>query len=138
VQAHLSNEGLGDSIHEGFDPIVSSEDLITKFAKEMFDTILEENTKEQSYEEFVSRGKGIFVRFVGETISEISDGFQNGEQDCFKWIHANIERYHKANTPENLQMLVKVKTTQNLAAIQSAYEHYKKVMSQKNASGEDA
>jgi hypothetical protein len=110
VSGHLTNDGLGQLIHEGFDPIVSSEEYTTKYAKELIESILGGN-RDQTYEEFISKGKGVFVRFVGETINEIVDGFKEGEADCFKWIQANVEKYHKANTPENLQMLVKVKTT---------------------------
>lgn len=134
VSGQLTNEGLGHLIHEGFDPIVSSEEYTTKYGKELIECILDGN-RDQTYEEFISKGKGIFVKFVGETINEMIDGFKEGESDCFKWIQANVENYHKTNTPENLQMLVKVKTTQNLMALKSAYEHYKLVVSQQNSAG---
>lgn len=98
VSSLLTNDGLQDLIHEGFDPIVSSEELTTKFAKELIETVLS-SERGQTYEELLSKGKHIFVRFVGETITEIVDGFKEGEPDCFKWIQANIERYHSSNTP---------------------------------------
>jgi len=70
---------------------------MTKFAKELIETILN-SERTMTYEELLSKGKGIFVRFVGETMTEIIDGFKEGEQDCYKWIMANIEKYHSAAT----------------------------------------
>jgi len=32
-------------------------------------------------------------------MTEIIDGFKEGEEDCYKWIMANIEKYHSAQTP---------------------------------------
>lgn len=45
----LSNEGLEDLIHEGFDPIVSSEEYTTKFGKELIEKILG-GDRDQTYE----------------------------------------------------------------------------------------
>ena len=90
------------------------------------------------YDDFLQLVKGIFVKFVGECLTDLCDGFKEGEVDCFKWIESNIRAYHTKHTPPNLQMLVNVKANQNMAAIKRAYEEYKASSAEVTAPTADA
>jgi hypothetical protein len=72
----LKTEGVKDSIHEGFEPIMCLEEIMVKYVKMAIDKLME-SSRTQGFESFKNSMKEIFHKGVGEAFDELKDGFKN-------------------------------------------------------------
>lgn len=61
------------------------------------------------------------VKALGETIEELADGFQNGEQGVFKFFSTNMMEYYKRTLPPEQQAFAAMKVGPALFILQGQY-----------------
>jgi len=72
----LKTEGVQDTIHEGFEPIMCLEEIMVNYAKMAIDKLME-SSRTQGFDSFKDSMKGIFHKGVGEAFDELKGGFKN-------------------------------------------------------------
>jgi hypothetical protein len=70
IVTKLKNDESRSVMHEGFDPIVAVEDVVTKHAAKAIDTLMS-GQREQPFQQFQGKFKALFVQGVGEVFEEL-------------------------------------------------------------------
>jgi len=78
------------NVHEGFDPILVSEDVVDTHFTRILDVILDFDDT-QSDAIFIEEMKDALAYFIGEWIEELQDGFMNGMQDVVVFFRENFK-----------------------------------------------
>lgn len=94
----MVNDGVMDMIYEGFDPTIALQDPLEKHLVNVFHKIMSINSN-LDWASFSEQLKPTMVKSLGETIEELADGFQNGEEGVFKFFSTNMMEYYKKTLP---------------------------------------
>ena len=127
----LKTEGVKDSIHEGFEPVMNIQDVLEKSLAVGIEKILQGGAG-QGFAAFYPAIKEQAIDALGKSVEEIEDGFVNGEADVLKFIEYNINEYNKASAgpppPGDNGMaerMMKMKGAQQLAMVNKGLAAYK-------------
>lgn len=86
-------EKLKQTVHEGFDPTLLLDDLLTEDLPHFLDAVLDHRGEDLK---FVDSLKAIASRFVFRWVSELEDGFIDGANGVFSFLKENITEVLKA------------------------------------------
>ena len=89
-------------------PAVCCEDIFLKSAKLAMKEVLS-RPNETDFKAFADPLKLIIQNTVGEIMEELEDGFKNGQEDVWKWVHYNFSNYNTAQVPPNMAMMANMK-----------------------------
>ena len=131
----METEKVQDSIHEGFEPAVCCEDILLKASKQAMDEILK-NPDETNFVAFSTPLKLILQNTLGETIEELEDGFKNGQDDVWKWIHYNRSNHNAAQVPPSMAMMADMKSQQQVNVLKGMFQKYGEGKRQGNGDGD--
>ena len=101
----LSNEGVADQIHEGFDPTVALQDPFQDGVTRLCEAVLEADRS--SWQAFSEPLKPLATKVVGGAVDELRDGFSTGVEGVFAWFQANATRHYMKTLPQ-MQAMMKV------------------------------
>jgi len=69
--------------------------------------------------------KPTMVKSLGETIEELADGFQNGDEGVFKFLSTNMMEYYKKTLPPEQMAFAAMKVGPVLFIVKGQYQTYK-------------
>ena len=114
------------NIHEGFDPILVSGEIIDIHFTRVLDVILDFNSAQESDEVFIELMKDALTYFIGEWIDELQDGFMNGIQDVVIFFRENFKALIQAGAGPEMGMMIGGMGTDTLMQyVTKAYTRYR-------------
>ena len=121
------------NVHEGFDPILVSEDVVDTHLTRILDVILDFDDT-QSDAIFIEEMKDALAYFIGEWIEELQDGFMNGMQDVVVFFRENFKILIAQGAGPEMGMMVSAMGTDTLMQyVTKAYARYREKKTQIHA-----
>ena len=104
---------IKDHIHEGFEPLLVSEEVVDTHFGRVLDVILDFDSS-KSDAQFIEEMKDALAHFVGEWIEELEDGFHNGMQDVVIFFRENFKTVIEAAAGPDMGMMVAMMGTDTI------------------------
>lgn len=93
------------NVHEGFDPVLVSEEVVDTHFARILDVILDFDDS-QTDAQFIEEMKDVLAFFIGEWIDELQDGFINGMQDVVLFFRENFKAIISESAGPDMAMIV--------------------------------
>jgi hypothetical protein len=131
-------EEIMSHIHEGFEPLLVSEEVIDNHFVRIIDLILDFDSANSTDANFIEEMKDALSFLIGEWIEELEDGFHNGMQDVVIFFRENLKRVvQQAVGPEMGMMVAMMGTDSIMKFVTKSYSHYKEKKAQLRASAKE-
>lgn len=131
-------EEIKSHIHEGFEPLLVSEEVIDNHFGRILDLILDFDSANSPDAKFIEEMKDALSFLIGEWIEELEDGFHNGMQDVVIFFRENLKRVvEQAVGPEMGMMVTMMGTDSIMKFITKSYSHYKERKAQLRAAAKE-
>ena len=131
-------EEIKSHIHEGFEPLLVSEEVIDNHFVRIIDLILDFDSANSTDANFIEEMKDALSFLIGEWIEELEDGFHNGMQDVVIFFRENLKRVvEQAVGPEMGMMVAMMGTDSIMKFITKSYSHYKEKKAQLRAAAKE-
>lgn len=101
-------------IHEGFEPLLVSEEVIDNHFGRVLDVILDFEASGQPDSQFIEEMKDALAYFIGEWIEELEDGFHNGMQDVVIFFRENFKKLIELAAGPEMGMMVSMLGTDTI------------------------
>eukprot|EP00347_Sterkiella_histriomuscorum_P022410 403338593 len=79
-----------DNIHEGFDPLIVTGEIVDTHFIKIINAILDFDDHNKTDADFIDEMKDHFADLIGEWIEELQDGFVNGLSDVVVFLRSNF------------------------------------------------
>jgi len=110
-------------VHEGFDPLLVSRDVIDDHLYKLLDITLDFDDKKDAEQKYLSDIKVALEDFIGEWVDEMQDGFEDGMTDVVRFFKDNSQ--HAMQGGELEMMMTMMGTETIMKYISGAYQSYK-------------
>ena len=94
------------NIHEGFDPILVTEEVVDNHFNRIFNFILDFDSNSKNDAQFIEETKDALAYFIGELIDELQDGFINGYSDVVVFFRENFKKLLAAGAGPEMGMFL--------------------------------
>jgi hypothetical protein len=119
----IPNEIAGN-IHEGFEPLLVSGEVVDTHFKKCLDLVLDYS--DSSDLAFIEQAKDALTFFIGEWIDELQDGFINGMQDVVIFFRENFKTLIQVGAGPEMGMMIGTFGTDTIMnQITKAFARYK-------------
>ena len=118
------------NVHEGFDPLLVSGEVVDTHFATILDVILDFDARRDD-SQFIEEMKDALAYFIGEWIDELQDGFMNGMQDVVVFYRENFKVIIRAGAgPEMGEMLGGIGTNTVMQYVTIAFTRYREKKAQ--------
>jgi len=94
----LLADKVKNMIHEGFDPVMCAKEVIQGHLSAMMMHILD-GPREMPFAQWKAPFEVKLQKLIGETVEELEDGFQNGQEGVWALFGLSLEEYNVASAP---------------------------------------
>jgi hypothetical protein len=120
----IPNE-ISRNIHEGFDPLLVSGEIVDSHFERLLDVILDFDQSRPDAE-FIEEMKDAIAYFIGEWIEELQDGFINGMSDVVIFFRDNFKDLIIAGAGPEMGMMIQMMGTDTIMRyVNSGYSRFK-------------